>query len=138
MTSYTEDDMLDAYLDVTDNHVSIRKAAQMHGIPHQTLSDRLQGTHAQKDQVQPGQRLSPAQEQRLVTWILHQERLGYAPTHSQVKACAQSMLDIKGEKQPLGKNWLDGFKRRHSEIHTKIGRRMEAARFNGFTPKAIN
>ncbi|KAJ0131033.1 Uncharacterized protein HZ326_25879 [Fusarium oxysporum f. sp. albedinis] len=41
--SYTENDVIEAILDVTDNHLSQHQAAQKHGMPQTTLSDRLRG-----------------------------------------------------------------------------------------------
>jgi hypothetical protein len=33
---------------------------------------------------------------------------------------------------------MDGFKKRHPEIDTKLGKRQEACRFKSFTPKPVN
>jgi hypothetical protein len=35
-------------------------------------------------------------------------------------------------------NWVSRFVNKHSETKTKDGRVQETARFNGFTPKAVN
>ncbi len=138
MPSYTEDSMADAYLNVADNGMSVRKAAEKHGIPHTSLSARLRGRTAKAEAIQPAQLLSVAQEQRLVTWMLRQESLGLAPSISNVKEAVNALLDKAGDARLVGRNWIDGFKRRNPAIHTKIGRRQEASRFNGFTPKAVN
>lgn len=130
--------MAEAILDVTDNGMSIKQSAGKHGIPTMTLYNRMQGTGAQGDQEQPSKRLSKEEEDRLVTWILRQESIGYAPTHPQVKACVSALLKMRGYEQPLGNKWLTRFIARHPEVKTKIGRRQEASRFNGFTPKAVN
>jgi len=82
MPSYTLNSIASAYLDVTDNGLSVRRAAQKHGIPYQTLSDRLKGIIERDEVIQPNQRLLPSQEETIVKWIIRQERLSYAPTHS--------------------------------------------------------
>ncbi len=87
---------------------------------------------------QPIQRLSQTQEEQLVTWILRQEKLGFASSLAHFRGVVSALLIQAGDSQPLGKRWVDGFKARHPEIRTKIGRRMETARFNGFIPKAMN
>jgi hypothetical protein len=51
--NYTEDNMINAALDVRDNGLSQNKSAQKHGLPQSTLSKRMGGQTAQKDQVQP-------------------------------------------------------------------------------------
>lgn len=73
-----------------------------------------------------------------MTWILYQEALGYAPLYSQVCSVIVGLLKSIGDNKPLGKNWIDGFKRRNPSIKAKIGCRIEAFRFNSFTPRAIN
>jgi hypothetical protein len=73
-----------------------------------------------------------------VSWILRQEQLGFAPSHTLLKATVTALLHQAGDIRPLGKNWIESFRKRNPAIHTKIGCRMEAARFNSFTPKAVN
>ncbi|OBS16486.1 hypothetical protein FPOA_12888 [Fusarium poae] len=137
-TSYTVSDVVDAMLDVSDNGLSQYQAAQMHGIPPATLSDRLRGLPSKPDIIQPAQLLSKSQETRLVTWILRQEALGYAPSHSQVRATVAALLRQQGQGRTIGVHWISRFMKRHPDIETKIGRRQEASRFNSFTPKAVS
>ncbi|CAG7554323.1 unnamed protein product [Fusarium equiseti] len=80
----------------------------------------------------------PSQESRLVTWILLQEALGYAPSHSQVRATVAALLRQQGRERHIGVHWLARFIKRHPDIKTKVGKRQEAARFNSFTPMAVN
>jgi helix-turn-helix, Psq domain len=89
---YDEDTMAKAILDVTENDLSQNKSAQKWGVPRRTLSDRLGGQEASKDQIQPKQLLSKNQETHLVSWILRQESLGYAPSYSQIRACVIALL----------------------------------------------
>ena len=136
--TYTEDAVAEALLDVTDNGLSQRKADEKWGVPQQTLSARLRGQGALADQEQPKQRLSKSQEDRLVTWILRQESLRYAPSHSQIRACVLGLLKQQGSDPKLGRHWVSRFIQRHAELRTKIGQRQEAKRFDSFTPKAVH
>lgn len=139
MAPYTEDDMVNALFDITDNKISLRKASQRWNIPIATLSSRLSGKHGSRTEGQKeSQRLPPSDERRIVEWILRQESLGYAPGHGVVRAIVRDLLRERGDTEPLGKNWMDGFKKRNPSIRTKVGRRTEAARYDGFTPKAVN
>jgi hypothetical protein len=138
MPSYTEEDMADAIFDVIDNGVSMRKSSLQHGVPLMTLSNRMNGTVSKSETTQSSQRLSAAEGNRLVDWIVKQESLGYAPTAPVVRKVVEGILKKKGDSQPLGKHWMDGFKKRHDRIHTKIGRKQEAERFDGFTPRTVN
>jgi hypothetical protein len=118
--SYTENDVIEAILDVTDNHPSQYQAAQKHGMPQTTLSDRLRGLPSKSEVTQPAQLLYKSQEARLVTWILRQEALGYAPSHSQVRATVAALLRQQGRERPIGVHWLARFIKRHPEIDTKL------------------
>ncbi|KAJ0130164.1 hypothetical protein HZ326_26736, partial [Fusarium oxysporum f. sp. albedinis] len=137
-SSYTEDDVIQAILDVTENGLSQNQAAQKNGVPPTTLSDRLRGLPSKSEVTQPAQLLSKSEESRLVTWILRQEALGYAPSHSQVRATVAALLRQQGRERPIGVHWLARFIKRHDDIKTKVGKRQEAARFNCFTPTAVN
>jgi helix-turn-helix, Psq domain len=64
--AYSEKDMSNAILDITHNGYSQYAAAQKWGIPQQTISDRLRGQTALADQIQPNQRLSKSQKERLI------------------------------------------------------------------------
>jgi hypothetical protein len=134
--------MVNALFDITENRISQHRAAQKYGIPQQTISRRLNGQTALTDRIHPGRHLSINQESKLVIWILRQESLGYAPSHSQLRACVIALLKQQGNKedhtQKLGRNWVSKFIKRHPELRNKIGRRQEANRFNSFTPKAVH
>ncbi|RFN47273.1 hypothetical protein FIE12Z_8486 [Fusarium flagelliforme] len=125
-------------LDVTDNGLSQNKSAQKCEIPRSTLGDRLRGLPSRSEVTQPAQLLSKPEESRLVSWILRQEDLGYAPSHSQVRATVTALLRQQGREKPVGVHWLARFMKRHPSIKTKIGKRQEASRFNCFTPTAVN
>ncbi|KAF6525579.1 hypothetical protein HZS61_011374 [Fusarium oxysporum f. sp. conglutinans] len=94
--SYMEDEIIQATLDVTDNGPSQNQAAQKNGVPQPTLFDRLRGLPSRSEITQPAQLLYKSQESRLVTWILRQEALGYAPSHSQVRATVAALSRQQG------------------------------------------
>ncbi|KAJ0129128.1 Histone acetyltransferase GCN5 [Fusarium oxysporum f. sp. albedinis] len=66
--SYTEDGIIKEILDIADNGLSHNQAAQKPGIPQPTL----------------------------FTWILRQDALSYAPSHSQVRAPVAALLRQRG------------------------------------------
>ncbi|KAF4332450.1 hypothetical protein FBEOM_13754 [Fusarium beomiforme] len=106
---YTEDDIIEAILDVTDNGLTQNQAAQKHGIPQPTLSGRLRGVPPKSEATHPAQLLSKSQKSRLVAWIPRQEALGYAPSHSQVRATVAAFLRQQGRKRPMGEreySWI--------------------------------
>jgi hypothetical protein len=97
----------------------------------------MRGRPAREDVLQPAQRLSESQEARLKKWILRQEALGFAPSHTAFRTMAEGLLKQQGDSPPLGKNWVTAFLSRHPDVKSKKGRRIEASRFNGFTPLAV-
>lgn len=127
-----------ALADITDNSLSQHQAAQKWGVPQRTLSARSRGQTALAKQIQPQRHLSKNQEDKLVIWIRRQESLGYAPSHSQIRACVLRLLQQQGDNPELGRHWVSKFIQRHPELRTKMGRRQEANRFNSFTPKAVH
>ncbi|KAM4065784.1 Tc5 transposase DNA-binding domain-containing protein [Hirsutella rhossiliensis] len=118
---YTEDIMANAIIDVTKNGLSQYRAAQKYDIPQQSISDRLKGQVALADQIQPRQLLSKSQEARLVSWILRQESLGYAPSHSQIRACVEALMKQLNNERTVGRNWVSKFINRHPDIKNKRG-----------------
>jgi len=136
MPSYTEDDIEQAFLDLA-NGDAMATVAIRHGIPRTTLRDRQSGAQTIRQAHSDQQRLSATQEDQLEQWILHQEALGYAPTHAQLRAIATSILQANGDQQPLGKKWSTHFVQRHPTIKSKLGRRTDWQRINAVTPASI-
>lgn len=130
--------MDDAVNSVQNDDVAPATAAKKHGVPRTSLLRQLDGIKSSDQQSQPAQRLSPSQEESIATWILRQEKLGYAPTASLVRNLATSILKKNGDMQPLGKNWIASFKKRNPQVWSKMGRKQEAERFSNFTPKSVN
>ncbi|KAL9567425.1 hypothetical protein ACKAV7_008375 [Fusarium commune] len=138
LRNYTEDNVAEAIFDTTDRGLSQNEAAQKRGVPQWTISRRLSGQASRNERIQAHQRIPKSQEETLIRWVLRQESLGYAPSHSQLRACVEAILKQQGDNKPLGKHWTTRFVKRHPKLSTKIGKRQEAARFDGFTPKAVN
>jgi hypothetical protein len=92
-----------ALFDVSDNSLSLRQAASKHNVPPSTLSVRSKGLHTSKadPEAQTNSRLSTAQEDSIVEWILRQETLGAAPSHSAVRNVANSLLKEAGDENPV-------------------------------------
>ncbi|KAM5528615.1 transposase [Fusarium oxysporum f. sp. phaseoli] len=103
--NYTEDDVAEAIFDTTDRGLSQNEAAQKRGVPQWTISRRLSGQASRNERIQAHQRIPKSQEETLIRWVLRQESLGYAPSHSQVRACVEAILEQQGDNKPLGKHW---------------------------------
>ena len=79
------------------------RVARRYGIPKTTLLNRLHGSGNRRAAYQEHQRLSPMHEERIATWIIRQEALGYAPSYANVQAVASAILAKGGNHEPLRK-----------------------------------
>lgn len=137
MDSYTEEDVSNAIFDITENGLSLRRAAEKHWVPKSTLSARMHGRKPRKGSY-IGTKLTMDQEDMLAAWIIRQETIGYAPRPDIVRRIATKYSTLNGYSEPIGVNWVRRFHKRHPDIRMKKGRRMEAARFNSFNERAVN
>jgi hypothetical protein len=88
--------------------------------------------------LQPKQRVTSDDEDRIKQWMLRQESLGYGLSHNQIRAGVEALLKQRGDNAPLGVNWVSRFIKKHPELKMKSGRFQETVRFEAFTPKAVN
>jgi hypothetical protein len=119
---YTENDIADAILAITDDGLSQHQAAQRYGIPKSILQNRMRGQEVQKDQIQLNQRITKNKEIKIRNWALQQKFLGYGLSHNQIRASVKALLKQRGDNTPLGVNWVSRFASKHPELKTKIGR----------------
>lgn len=96
--------------------LSITKAALKYGIAKSTLVDRIHGKQSHSVAHENEQRLSPGEEAALLAWILRLQAWGWPPRVEQVRSMANELLNAKGDKDPIGKNWPKKFISRHPEI----------------------
>jgi hypothetical protein len=136
MHIYTEADIQKALSAIT-NGMSQKKAGLEYGVPRSTLQNRIKGHISRAEAHEPQQRLSTVQEEQLAKWVLVQESLGLAPTHSQIRAFAGRIVYAKGDATPLGKRWMAGFLRRNPVLKTKRQLRIDSGRVNGATTEVI-
>ncbi|KZL67851.1 transposase [Colletotrichum tofieldiae] len=136
MVLYTENEIQHA-IEAISNGKAIKRAAIEYGIPSSTLQHRLNGKQARKLAFSDLQRLSPDQEAKLAEWVRIQHALGLAPTHQQVKVFAEKILHAMGDTDPLGKQWIQGFKRRNPSIKVQRSRPIDSRRINGASTEVI-
>jgi hypothetical protein len=73
----------EAYID-SNGKLSIRKAAEYHGVKWETLRDRINGKKSHKESSEGQQRLSPVEERIIERHIIQLEVWGWPPMVSQV------------------------------------------------------
>jgi hypothetical protein len=89
------------------------------GVHASTLSRRRRGHTSSRKAAIPQQKLSPAQENFLVEWSVHEERAGRAPRVQDLRRVAHMLLKECGDARPLGKKWHHGYIQRNPGIRLK-------------------
>jgi len=73
----------------------------------------------------------------LKQWILDLEAQGHAPTFTAIRELAAIVSTNSGGPKKVGHNWISRFLQRHPEIHSKVGKKIQAQRLDITTPEAI-
>ena len=89
------------------------EATRRWGVPRRTLQHRLTGTISHCNAVEIQMRLTPIQENYLITWIKQLDGEFNNPPHALIIRMAKKIANI-----PLGQRWLTKFKARHPKIGT--------------------
>ena len=87
------------------------------------------------------QKLTPAEEEVLVKSILHASWHGFPPTHHQIAMEADYIQSARLDRsyQPVGKQWVNEFIRRHNKIiKTHWSAPLSAIRAQSANPQAIH
>jgi 4-hydroxybenzoate polyprenyltransferase len=133
---YTEDDMRNACAEYAKTN-KLRATARNWAIPPSTLRIRLNGALPRSVAHQDYQRLSVAQEKHLADWIRVQQAVGVPPTHAQIREMASRVCMERGDDQPLGIKWMEGFLKRHPFLKTQRAKVVDVDRINCATEATI-
>ncbi len=100
---------------MSDNKLSVRRAAQQYNVPRSTLGDRTSG------RVQPGAVSGPPKyltstEEELATFLCRCEVIGYARLKAEVIALVQHVLESRNKRLTVTHSWWASFLQRHSEL----------------------
>jgi len=121
--------------------VSYAKVAAEFGVKESTVRRRVLSVGLSLSEFNATkQKLTPAEEEVLVTSILEASRHGFPPTHRQIAMEADCIqLARLGESyQPVGKKWVDEFLRRHNKtIKTHWSAPLSTIRAQSANPRAI-
>jgi hypothetical protein len=109
---------------------TITEAANKWDIPRKTLSQRLDKHHVSRQEGQVNNmRLNPAQEKAVVRWIQNLTRKGWPPSYSYLRGRVWDLIKREyHEARPLGKNYCQGFLRRHKDLGAAFANRVDKKR----------
>ncbi|ODM24077.1 hypothetical protein SI65_01667 [Aspergillus cristatus] len=118
---------------------TVRGAARHFQVPESTLRTRLHGITPRAEKRANNHKLTVNEEESLLHWILSMDRRGAAPRPSHVQDMANILLAARGStnNQPIGKNWVSNFIKRHDEHKTSYSRRYNYQRAKCEDPRII-
>jgi predicted HTH domain antitoxin len=105
---------------------SIREAARLFEIPYATLRHRLNGRPARVNLRANLHKLSSAEENLLVQWILDLAKRGLPPRPAFVENMANHLLNLRNSTSTpprVGKNWVTNLIKRRTELQSRYSRR---------------
>ena len=111
-----------------ENGASVRRAAEIYGVPKSSLHDRLAGKVELHATSGPRPYLSVAEEEELVSFLLQMARIGYPYTRKQVLALVQEIINSKGIDTTITNGWWDRFCNRHPKVTFRAAIPLSMAR----------
>jgi len=115
---------LDAY--AADSILSVRKLANLYGIPKTTLHNCISAKTLPAKQAHEAQQvLSDAEEAAIGTWIKKWDDFGFPPRRRHVYQMVQGLLRSWNSSDNLGEHWLQRFLGRHSDLDSKVGKTLD-------------
>ena len=106
---------------IEDRDESERRVVAAFGVPRSTLRDRRDGALSRRDWEPKSKRLNKLEEEALVQRILELAQRGIGATKDMVRDMANDLLAERGG-EPVGKCWVDNFKKRTSEVKLQRSR----------------
>ena len=82
-------------LDSVKSGVSVMRATRKHGVPRQTLRDRVSGKVIHGAKPGPKPYLSPVEEKELANYLVDVAKAGYGKSRSKIKGLAEAVAHEK-------------------------------------------
>jgi hypothetical protein len=128
LSSYNEADILLASSSLNYQQLgSSRRAAFVYNVPKSTLNDRRAGRPARRDCQPNSKKLTLAEEEVIISYILDLDRRGFAPTYAAVRDMADKLLAARGAGQ-VGVHWPRNFVKRTDSLTTRFNRAYDRQR----------
>jgi 4-hydroxybenzoate polyprenyltransferase len=118
--------------------LGLRPSAAKHAVKLSTLKDRCAGGQDIRTAHQKEQSLTIEQERDLVNYIIERENAFQPLTKKDIHDFAQALSSVNGQVSYIGKNWVDRFVSRHTDIELKPSRVIESARKRCVTQESLS
>ena len=141
-SSYTQQDLLDAFQAVFDEKIPVERAAKRFGVPITTLKERVRGkVHVDTVKSGPSPMFNLEQEAFLCKHLSTMAEIGYGYSRQKTINIASDFahhLGLCDKSHRLSLQWLYNFLRRWPELKVKKPRSLEIARARSATRPAID
>ena len=118
---------------------SIRRAAEMYGIPRSTLHNRVTGKTGFDAKPGPDPYLNLEEEKELASFLIQSAKIGYPHTKNQVLAMVQRIFVSKGKDDLTVTNgWWERFCQRHPNISLRTAAPLSFSRAKATDPVVLN
>ena len=124
---------------VSDDGMSINKAAVLHGVPKTTLKDRLSGRVVHGTNPGPAKYLDEEEEHALADHLIVSAKAGYGKTRKQVKAIVGNVAREKNvlRSHRVSDGWWRRFLERQPQLTLRKGDPTAHVRMNAVTKDVI-
>jgi hypothetical protein len=146
MPTYSEDTLITALTAYRNSeYTSIRTCAYAFNIPYSTLASQLRTRTSYSKSHELQQILSNAEEETLLKSITRLSKSGCPITLPLIRDLAKEirlsyfrLSSTLTSYSPIGKRWLDRFRKRYPELKTVYSRALDASRFEGVNYPVVN
>ena len=115
---------------------SHRAAAKAYNVKRRVLDQRAKGIPFRANSLPNCLKLTPAEEQTIVRYILDLDSRGFAPRLCEVADMADKLLAIRNS-EPVGKHWAERFVTRSAELKIAFNRAKDRQRILQEDPEII-
>ena len=111
---------MDKAITAVERGTSVRKAAEMFGVPRSTLHDHISGKVELYAKQGPKPYLTTEEEEELANFLLRCARIGYPHTRQQVIGLVQEVVNSKDMEVVVTNGWWERFLQRHSYLTSAL------------------
>ena len=118
--------------------LSVRRAAEVYGIPKSTLHDRISGRVVQGASSGPEPYLTVTEETELVQFLTKCASMGFARSKKQIFDIVDRVLESKGKNVKVSNGWWQSFRNRHPNMVLRTSEPLSYIRAVSSSPEIIN
>ena len=136
---YDESKLLQAYQDVIQSKLPVRRAALVYGVPLSTLSDHVTGKVQFGKKGGPEKHLKDNEELELKNFISGMAVIGYGYGRKEIIGLVQEIVDKKDheKKKTVTHGWWNGYRKRHPDIVLRNPEPLSSVRHMACNPEVL-